>query len=84
MSYTTGHNSFTNQYLLNIYTCSRLQIIYRNKNVNVRLFKVLNLRKFFTDFFEILIQRCIRIRACFYIPVLYRCDVECLYMKIIF
>jgi hypothetical protein len=44
--------------------------IYTNKNVNVRLFKILNLRKFFTDCFEILTQRCIRIRACFYI--LYR------------
>jgi hypothetical protein len=52
-----------------------------NKNVNVRLFKVLNLRKFFTDCFEILIQRCIRIRACFYVPILYRCAVDCLYMK---
>jgi hypothetical protein len=46
-------------------------VIYINKNVNVRLFKVLNLRKFFTDCFEILIQRCIRICACFYIPILY-------------
>jgi hypothetical protein len=27
--------------------------IYINKNVNVRLFKALNLRKFFTDCFEI-------------------------------
>jgi hypothetical protein len=48
-------------------------IIYINKNVNVRLFKILNLRKFFTDCFEILTQRCIRIHACFYVPVLYRC-----------
>jgi hypothetical protein len=47
--------------------------IYINKNVNVRLFKLLNLRKFFTDCFEILIQRCIRTRACFYVPILYRC-----------
>jgi hypothetical protein len=34
-------------------------IFYINKNVNVRLFKALNLRKFFTDCFEILTQRCI-------------------------
>jgi hypothetical protein len=34
-------------------------VIYINKNVNVRLFKVLNLRKFFTDCFEILTQLCI-------------------------
>jgi Notch-like protein len=45
------------------------RIIYINKNVNVRLFKILNLRKFFTDCFEILTQCCIRIRAflCTYI-----------------
>jgi hypothetical protein len=42
---------------------------YINKNVTVRLFKILNLRNFFADCFEILTQRCIRIRACFYIPV---------------
>jgi hypothetical protein len=51
----------------------RIFPIYINKNVNVRLFKILNLLKFFTDSFEILIQCCIRIRACFYIPILYRC-----------
>ena len=45
-------------------------LIYINKNVNVRLFLISNLRKFFTDCFEILIQRCIRIRACFYIPTI--------------
>ena len=44
--------------------------IYINKNVNVRLFLISNLRKFFIDCFEILIQRCIRIRACFYIPTI--------------
>ena len=44
--------------------------IYINKNVNVRLFKILNLRKLFTDCFEILTQRRIRIRACFYIPTI--------------
>jgi hypothetical protein len=42
-----------------------------NKNVNIRLFKILNLRKFFTDCFAILTQRCIRIRAFFYIPTVY-------------
>jgi hypothetical protein len=44
-------------------------IIYINKNVNVRLLKILNLSKFFTDCFEILTQRCIRLRAflCTYI-----------------
>jgi hypothetical protein len=52
---------------------SSLISIYINKNVNVRLFKILNLRKFFTNCFEILTQRCIRIRACFYVPILYRC-----------
>jgi hypothetical protein len=41
--------------------------VYINKNVTVRLFKVLTLRKFFTDCFAILTQRCIRIRTCFYI-----------------
>jgi hypothetical protein len=41
------------------YICLYLYIIYINKNVNVRLFKILNLRKFFTDCFEILTQRCI-------------------------
>jgi hypothetical protein len=48
-------------------------LIYVNINVNVRLFNILNLRKFFTDCFEILTQRCIRIRTCFYVPILYRC-----------
>jgi hypothetical protein len=42
------------------------------------LYRFLYLRKFFTDCFEILTQRCIRIRACFYIPILYRCDLDCL------
>ena len=28
MSYATGHNSFTSQYLLNIYIYSTLQIMY--------------------------------------------------------
>jgi hypothetical protein len=45
--------------------------IYINKNVNVRLFKILYLRNFFTDCFEILTQPCIPIRACFYIPIIY-------------
>jgi hypothetical protein len=31
------------------------------------MFKILNLRKFFTDCFEILTQPCLRIRACFYV-----------------
>jgi hypothetical protein len=51
---------------------------YINKNVNVRLYRFLYLRKFFTDCIEILTQRCIRIRACFHIPILYRCDLDCL------
>ena len=38
--------------------------IYINKNVNVRLYIITNLRKFFTDLFEILTQRCIRTREC--------------------
>jgi hypothetical protein len=54
-------------------TFHTLNKIYINKNVNVRLFKILNLLKFFTDCFEILTQRCIRIRACFYVHILYRC-----------
>jgi hypothetical protein len=41
--------------------------IYINKNVNVRLWLWTQLRKFFTDCFQISIQRCIRIRACFYL-----------------
>jgi hypothetical protein len=49
--------------------CASL-IIYINKNVTVRLFKGLNLRKFFTDCFAILTQRSIRIRACFYIRLI--------------
>jgi hypothetical protein len=43
-------------------------------------FKILNPRKFFADCFEILTQRCIRIRACFYVPILvvyYYTSVEC-------
>ena len=40
--------------------------IYINKNVNVRLVLIENLLKFFTDCFEILIQRCIRMRAFLY------------------
>jgi hypothetical protein len=43
------------------------------KNITVRLDKILNLRKFFTDCFAIFTQRCIRIRACFNIPMIYRC-----------
>jgi hypothetical protein len=53
-------------------------LLYINKNVNVRLYRFLYLRKFFTDCFEILTQRCIRIRACSHIPILYRCDLDCL------
>jgi hypothetical protein len=53
-----------------VFSSCSLCLIYINKNVNVRLFKVLNLRKFFTNCFEILTQRCIRIRTCFYIPIL--------------
>jgi hypothetical protein len=46
--------------------CSTLNMyIYINKNLNVRLFKILNIRKFFTDCFEILTQRYIRICPCF-------------------
>jgi hypothetical protein len=52
--------------LLDLYSVE--SSIYINKNVNVRLLKILNLRKFFTDCFEILTQHCIRIRACFYVP----------------
>jgi hypothetical protein len=48
-------------------TCESISI-YINKNVNIRLYKILNLRKFFTDCFEIFTQRCIRIHACLYIP----------------
>lgn len=38
------------------------------KRVNVRLIKILKLRKFFTDYFEIHRLCCIRILACLYIP----------------
>jgi hypothetical protein len=41
-----------------------VRFIYINIYVNVPIFLILNLRKFFTDCFEILTQRCIRIREC--------------------
>ena len=41
--------------------------IYINKNVNVRLYIAGNLRKFFTERFEILTQHSIHIRECLYI-----------------
>ena len=41
-----------------------MSAIYINKNVNVRLYMAGNLRKFFTDRFEILTQHSIRIREC--------------------
>ena len=52
-------------------TTTHLTIIHQihiNKNVNVRLYIVTNLRKFFTDRFEILTQRCIHTWECLYIP----------------
>ena len=47
-------------------------VIYINKNVNVRLYITCNLWKFFTDRFEILTQRCIRIWECLYTYLLHR------------
>ena len=48
----------------------RTVAIYINKNVNVRLYVAGNLRKFFTERFEILTQHSIRIRECYYIPII--------------
>jgi hypothetical protein len=53
--------------------------IHINKNVNVRLFKILNLRLLFTDGFAILTQRCSRIHACFCIPIIYIDVKTCFY-----
>jgi hypothetical protein len=58
------------QHEWSITRAQKLLIMYINKNVNVNLFKALNLRKFFTDCFEILIQRCIRLRAFLYIYII--------------
>lgn len=41
-----------------------MNIIYLNKNVNVRLFTIKYLEKFITECFEILTELC----ACFYVP----------------
>jgi hypothetical protein len=54
--------------LFSSHHCRNEPYLYINKNVTVCLFLILNLQKFFTDCFEILTQRCIRIRAFFYIP----------------
>ena len=55
----------------NMFMLQSYFLIYINKNVNVRLYLACNLRKFSTDRFEILTQRCIRIRECFYIHIIY-------------
>jgi hypothetical protein len=66
---STSLNHLVSSTFMCLHLC--IDIIYINKNVNVRLFKILNLRKLFTDGFAILTQRCSRIRACFYIPIIY-------------